>query len=206
MNPVAPCHCEERSDKAISTSPHPSTPPSLPPLIGEGRGEVGGSEGGVFDALAAIWQTARRIAFLGVGSPLRADDSVGLYLVAEFEQALPASPHRELRFYLGESAPENFTGVIREFAPTHLIICDAAKMDASPGTFAIIEPEKIGGVSFTTHTLPLKILVDYFIATTGCQVTIIGVQPKSLDFAHPLSPEVKAAADRFVHDLKKRLS
>ena len=190
MNQTLWRHGEERRDEA----PHPCPSPKL----GEGTG-------GVIDALAAIWQTGRKIAFLGVGSPLRGDDAVGLYLVAELEKCLPPAPERELRFYSGESAPENFTGEIRRFAPTHLILCDAARMDAPPGTFAVIDPASIGGVSFTTHTLPLKIIVDYLIATTGCQVTIIGIQPHNLEFACPLSPAVKAGADHFVDAFEQRI-
>lgn len=159
----------------------------------------------VIECLAAIWQSSRKIAFLGVGSPVRSDDSVGLYVVSELEKCLADDPTRELRFYLGESAPENFSGEIRNFAPTHTIIFDAANMGTSPGTFAVIDPETIGGVSFATHMLPLKILVNYFIATTGCQIAVIGVQPKNLEFGESLSPEIKAAADALIAALNARL-
>jgi Ni,Fe-hydrogenase maturation factor len=54
----------------------------------------------VVDCLTAIWQTGRKIAFLGIGSSLRGDDAVGLYLVTALEKHLGISPERELQFYV----------------------------------------------------------------------------------------------------------
>ena len=152
----------------------------------------------VIDCLKADIQSGTKVVFLGVGSPLRADDSVGLYIVGEFKNRLPARPGQEIRFFLGESAPENFSGEIRNFATTHLVIVDAADMGEKPGTMRIIEPEKIGGTSFSTHMLPLKMLTDYVVMTTGCRVTIIGIQPLDLEFGNPLTDVVKQAADEFL--------
>lgn len=146
-----------------------------------------------------------RIAILGVGSPLRADDSVGLYIVTELMARLKTDSKQEFRFYLGESAPENFTGEIRSFEPTHLLIFDAAEQDEIPGTFALIAPNQIGGTSFSTHMLPLKMLTDYLSITTGCAVLVVGIQPKYLEFAEPLSTVVKDAADRFIDLFTKAL-
>jgi hydrogenase 3 maturation protease len=153
--------------------------------------------------LADLLKSKRRIVFLGVGSPLRADDSVGLYIVSELEKRLKAEPEQEFRFYLGEAAPENFSGEIRHFGPDLVLIFDAAEMDLEPGVITIIEQENIGGISFCTHMLPLKILANYLTACTGCQVTVVGVQPKLLEFAWPLTQEVKAGAEQLIKELLK---
>ena len=89
-----------------------------------------------------------KVVFLGVGSPLRADDSVGLYIVNELMTRFTPGLDQEFRFYLGESAPENFSGEIRNFGTTHLMIVDAAELGKAPGTLQIIEPDRIGGTSF----------------------------------------------------------
>jgi hydrogenase 3 maturation protease len=157
----------------------------------------------VIDHLISNIQSGCRIAFLGVGSPLRADDSVGLYVVKELMRCLKPETGKELRFYLGESAPENFTGEIRDFRPTHLIIFDAAELGEEPGDFKIIEREAIGGVSFSTHMLPLKMLTDYVVMTTGCEVVIVGVQPENLEFGGEMSEVVKKAAKEFVEEFVK---
>jgi hydrogenase 3 maturation protease len=152
----------------------------------------------VVDQLIDRLKGGRKIAFLGVGSPLRADDSVGLYIVTELEQRLKSDAETEYLFFLGESAPENFSGAIRSQTPSHVVIFDAAEMGKEPGVLTLIEPEQIGGVSFSTHMLPLKILTDYLVKTIDCKIVVIGMQPKLLEFAYPFTPVIKAAADRFI--------
>jgi hydrogenase 3 maturation protease len=147
-----------------------------------------------------LLQGARKIAFLGVGSPLRADDSIGLYIVSELEKRLKPDLTREYLFFLGESAPENFSGAIRSQMPSHVIIFDAAELGKESGAFSLIEPEQISGTSFSTHMLPLKILIDYLIKTVGCEVIVVGVQPKLLEFGYSITSEVKTAANRFIKE------
>ena len=151
--------------------------------------------------LAALWQASRKIVFLGVGSPLRADDSVGLYIVEQLQNTLTIPPDKEVHFFLGESAPENFSGEIRKICPDTLVIVDAANVGTEPGTALLIDREEIGGVSFSTHMLPLKILTDYLVTTTGCQVLVVGIQPKLLEFAYPISDQVKSAAEQIIKSI-----
>lgn len=139
-----------------------------------------------------------KVAFLGVGSPLRADDSVGLYIVNKLASRLTPHAGQELRFYLGESAPENFSGEIRNFGTTHLVVIDAADMSEAPGTMRIIEQDQIGGTSFSTHMMPLKMLTDYLVMATGCKVFVLGIQPQSLAFGQLISEPVQKAADQFL--------
>ncbi len=159
----------------------------------------------VVNELVNLLQDSEKIVFLGVGSPLRADDSIGLYIVNELEKQIKKNAKRECFFYLGESAPENFSGMIRSQSPSHVVIIDAAEMGREPGFFTLIAPEQIEGVSFSTHMLPLKILIDYLKKTIACQVIVVGVQPKLLEFGYPETPEVKNAADRFISGICDKL-
>jgi hydrogenase maturation protease HycI len=152
----------------------------------------------IADRLSECLRGGRKIAFLGVGSPLRADDSIGLYIVSELEKRLKPDSSSEYLFFLGESAPENFSGAIRSQSPSHLVIFDAAEMGKTPGEFNLIESEQIGGTSFSTHMLPLAILTDYLIKTVHCQVIVVGVQPKLLEFGYSITPELKTAAEGFM--------
>jgi hydrogenase 3 maturation protease len=152
----------------------------------------------IIDRLATVWRDGGKLVFLGVGNPLRADDSVGLFIVEELEQKLGTVTGKELRFFLGESAPENFSGAIREFAPTYVIVFDAAEFEEAPGSSRLIEQAEIGGVSFSTHMLPLNILANYLTATAGCQVVVVGIQPKLLEFGYPMTGVVKKAAEQLV--------
>ncbi len=138
----------------------------------------------------------KRLAILGVGSDLRGDDAVGMLIA----QALkPSSRNAKsgvaLRTFLGCTAPENLTGEIKAFVPTHLLIIDAADMGCAPGAARLFETsDQREGISFSTHRMPLKILSDYLCTFFPCCVIILGVQPKNLTFGSAPSKEVKSAA------------
>jgi hydrogenase 3 maturation protease len=115
---------------------------------------------------------------LGVGSELRGDDIAGMVAAEVIQEA----KHPKIQVFLGATAPENFTGEIKRYNPTHLFIIEAADTSATPGTIDLISPEVVGGVSFSTHMMPLKIMVDYVKQSIDCNTWIVGIQPKVLKF------------------------
>jgi hydrogenase 3 maturation protease len=129
------------------------------------------------------------VVVLGVGSPLRSDDSAGLRLAALVTRAALPGVHA----IEAGPAPENCTAEVRRLCPSHLVIVDAADLGEPPGTIRLIAPELIGSTSFGTHGLPLGVVADYLRSEVGCRVVVVGVQPKSLAFGEELSPEVEAA-------------
>jgi hydrogenase 3 maturation protease len=94
---------------------------------------------------------------------------------------------------LGHTAPENVTGEIRTFAPSHVLFVDAAEFGAAPGSVRIFESADIGGMTSSTHTLPLAVIADYLTGELGCRVLFLGLQPKGVEFGERLSEEVAAA-------------
>ena len=96
-------------------------------------------------ALKQKLNNARRVAVLGVGSELRGDDIAGLLAAQQIEKTITEQTILpEVRVFIGETAPENLTGEIKKFQPTHLIIIDAADLNKEPGHIEIMEPETIG--------------------------------------------------------------
>ena len=149
---------------------------------------------------------AQRVAILGVGSELRGDDVAGLLAAQQIEKTITkqtTSP--EVRVFIGETAPENLTGEIKKFQPTHLIIIDAAEFHKEPGHIEIMEPETIGGTSFCTHSLPLKIVIGYLLESFKFQAIIIGIQPKTLTFGAQPTKKVVAAAKHIAETITKLL-
>jgi hydrogenase 3 maturation protease len=156
---------------------------------------------------------AARIAVLGVGSDLRADDAAGLLVAQRIQEAggqrtddrrqttedravlRPPSSVVRLEVFLGGTAPENLTGEIKRFSPTHLVIIDAADLNAEPGAITLMDPDGIGGTTFCTHSLPLKVMIDYLLDSFQCHVAIVGIQPKSLEVGAPVSQEVRDAVE-----------
>ena len=150
---------------------------------------------------------AKKVALLAVGSELRGDDAAGILVGKHLSEAPQKNQQqRQFKVFFGDTAPENLTGEIKKFQPTHLIIVDAADSAAKPGKITLIEPEESGGVSFCTHKLPLKILVDYLSWSLACcQIIIIGIQPEKLDFGAPLSKKVQASAIQVAKMIKEIL-
>lgn len=120
----------------------------------------------------------------------------------------PGAGDPRLGVHLGSSAPENCTGPIREQAPSHLVIIDAAHLGAEPGAVTLLEREQITGVSFCTHALPLNVIVD-FIAASNPQlvdVLLIGIQPQSMGFDEPLTPLIEETAQYVAKALREALA
>jgi hydrogenase 3 maturation protease len=148
---------------------------------------------------------AKRVAVLGIGSDLRQDDAAGILVAAQLDKAAKKKKNPYgFKAYLGETAPENLTGEIKRYKPTHLIIVDTIDIKEKPGTILLLSPEMVAsGISFSTHKLPAEVLVNYFMSSFKCQVMIIGIQPGSLDFDKIPSKDVKGAAKEVSAAIKK---
>jgi hydrogenase 3 maturation protease len=114
---------------------------------------------------------------------------------------------RRVKIFLGETAPENLTGEIKRFRPSHLVVIDAAEAGHKPGHLSLIEVSAIGsGGALSTHNLPISVLTDYLQKDTGCQVLVLGIQPASIHFGAEPTAAVLAAAERLAAALAAALS
>lgn len=134
---------------------------------------------------------AKRVALIGVGSDLRGDDAAGIRVAEELEKKVKSAA---FKVFIGATAPENLTGEIKKFKPTHLIIVDAVNASLKPGAVFLLNSKDVGeGVSFSTHKMPVRVMIDYLNKSSGCESVIIGIQPKSVEFGKPLSKSVLSA-------------
>ena len=67
----------------------------------------------------------------------------------------------DIRVVSGGEAPENFTGAIRAFAPSHVILLDAVDHGLAPGTAFLADEQSIAVGDMTSHHLPLKLLMRF---------------------------------------------
>ena len=141
---------------------------------------------------------ADRIAVLGIGSTLRADDASGMLAAESLKRILSKRKTRiPVKIFFGETAPENLTGEIKKFKPAHIILIDTLDGGKKAGSVYLFKPEEVAeGASFSTHKIPAKILTDYLTASCGCKTTIIGIQPKTVDFGKAISGSVKSSAKK----------
>ncbi len=142
---------------------------------------------------------------LGIGNTLNSDDGVGVYIAERISKHLKKTlkkPHKVEGYELQReivaincgTTPENYTSVIKRHHPDKLIVVDAADMGLKPGSCRIVAPEKIGVMHISTHNIPLSVFASY--VREYCQdITLIGIQPDTMDIGTALSSAVKKSGD-----------
>lgn len=135
---------------------------------------------------------------LTVGNDMMGDDAAGP-LLAQMLQSSPADGWEVLD---GGSVPENYVYKIREAAPEHVLIVDAADMELPTGQVRLIDKDQVGGLFLmTTHSLPLNYLMES-LGEFVPRVEMIGIQPDVVAFGCPMSAQVKSAVERVYQWLK----
>jgi len=128
---------------------------------------------------------------LTVGNELMGDDAAGPLLA----RLLQRSPLESWPVIDGRSSPENYMHQARAWQPETAIIVDAADMGLEPGEIRLLSHDDIVNQFFmTTHDLPLTFLMEALQEITP-QVYMIGIQPKVVAFAYPMSAEVARAVE-----------
>ena len=147
--------------------------------------------------LTQAFTDAQKIAILGIGNDLKADDGIGPYIIDQLQNQTPA--HIEL--INASTVPENFISHLLESRPHLILLIDAALMQAEPGTIKLIDKDTIGGVAFSSHQLPLTFFIEYLENNITTTVLILGIQPLTDEFTLPLSEPVQQAANEIITTL-----
>jgi len=143
---------------------------------------------------------AQRIGLLGVGSELRGDDVAGILVAKSLAKKIKS---RRFKVFLGQTAPENLTGEIKKFKPTHLLIIDAADMGKKSGSVTILCAKDIAGATFSTHRLPVKLIAGYLSCSISCDTIILGIHPESFVFGKLPSQKIKKTAEKLSRILEE---
>jgi hydrogenase 3 maturation protease len=153
--------------------------------------------------LSAQLRGAKKIFVLGIGMIWKGDDRLGVALARSLAKKLPAEP--DIRVVNGGEAPENFTGSIRAFSPSHVILLDAVDHGLEPGTAFLADERSIAVGDMTSHHLPLRLLMRFIGNSIPCRVILIGVQPQTLLPGNRLSAPVKKTLPPLAEFLAKFL-
>jgi hydrogenase 3 maturation protease len=119
----------------------------------------------------------------------KSDDRLGVALAQALAKKLPAGP--DIRIVSGGEAPENFTGAIRAFFPSHVLLLDAVDHGLEPGTVFLADERSITVGDMTSHHLPLRLLMRFLGSSIPCRVILVGVQPQTLLPGNKLSSPLK---------------
>ena len=151
----------------------------------------------------------KKIGVIGIGSPLRRDDGIGIVLLEQLQNKKHTLP-KGIELIDGGTGGMNLLHVLARFDTVLLI--DAVDFQGKPGetrmfTLEEIQSKKIP-VTVSTHnpdflnvlrlSKELNELPDHFF--------IYGVQPKDISFGVGLTSELKKTMDVILHHLHQELT
>jgi len=145
---------------------------------------------------------AKKVVVVGVGNPLRKDDSVGGYIAKKLKEALCS---KTVDIIECETVPENYLGVIERLKPSHILVIDAATAGLEPGGFFLTELSEVRGLAISSHNIPLSVFAEYVKRTTGAKVVLLGIQPEKIELGGGLTGKVKETAHEIVSILVRVL-
>jgi hydrogenase 3 maturation protease len=134
-----------------------------------------------------------RLAVLGVGNVSKGDDAAGVRAAEALAALVARKACPRLKIFVTYEAPENFTGAVRAFKPSHVLVIDTAAAGFSPGTVFLVDPATISHDEISTHRTPLSTLAAFLEETVGCRVVILGMEPEDFAPGISLRPSVQAA-------------
>ena len=145
-----------------------------------------------------------RVAVVGVGNVARGDDAAGA-LAARDLLAGPGPLPAKALVVAAAAVPENFTGVVRAFAPDPPVTVDSAAAGRPPGAVFLLDPADVADEDVSTHRMPLTRLARYIRETMDCRVLILGIEPSSFEEGAPVSPAVGRAVRRIIAVIRSAL-
>jgi hydrogenase maturation protease len=139
------------------------------------------------------------VLVLGAGNILLSDEGIGVRVVEALQERYQVPECVELLD--GGTCGMDLLDVIAE--RDHLIIVDAVNTGSPPGTLVRLHDGQIPAV-FRTKSSPHQLGLQDVLALLGLletaprHVTVIGVQPESLDLGLALTPTIAARLDALV--------
>jgi hydrogenase 3 maturation protease len=135
----------------------------------------------------------KKIVVLSIGNEIKGDDALGPIMAQKASKLF--DKNENITIFDGGTVPENYTGLIRNENPTHIILVDAVDMKKEPGYIRIVEKEEIANYNISTHAMPLSFLIKYMETTVDAQIILVGIQPKNMELAEKISKEVEKSIE-----------
>ncbi|MFX1367422.1 MAG: hydrogenase maturation protease [Promethearchaeota archaeon] len=145
------------------------------------------------DGLRNFIRGAKKVAILGIGNDLRTDDGLGLHVINGL-----TTRHPDILIENVGSVPEAFAHSLGEFGAERIIMIDAADMQKPAGHIELVTKDRIGGITLSTHRMPLSILMQYLEQQTEGHTILLAVQPLSILFGEGLTPEIQNVVEKII--------
>lgn len=137
--------------------------------------------------------TAPRIAVLGLGNLMRADDALGMIAIQRFRM----DPRRSPSVLLVEGGTLGLDLLHPLDGVTHLLAIDAIEAGAAPGTLLRFAGPDLDSLPIgkSVHLLGFSDLLGAMRLTGSAprEVVVLGIQPQTIDWGTELTAPVAAA-------------
>ena len=141
------------------------------------------------DLKTLMLEKDKKVLFVGIGNVLKTDDGVGVYISSGIKSSSSVSS------LTVEVSLENYIGKINSIDPDILVLIDCVDMKSAPGTYKLMDVNKIQDLTFNTHNISLKRISEFF----KMPVFLLGIQPEKLIFGENISYLVKEEADKIIN-------
>lgn len=125
-----------------------------------------------------------RVCIVGVGNRGRGDDGAGPCVIDACAQTANGA------WVDAGMTLENHLGQIAESKPESVLIIDAVAFGGFAGECRLLNASALDPVVLSTHAGSLGLLSEYLAGRTGAQVSVLAIQPESINSREGLSDSV----------------
>jgi len=149
----------------------------------------------MFKDLASFLSGFTRLAVIGIGSDIRGDDGIGIYVTDRLKKH-NRDPRIDILF--GGITPENLTGKLKRSRPSHVLMIDAFHDRNAVSDIMLLDPAAADGLDFSTHAFSLGTLAKYIEAEIGSKVMVLGIKAGDLRFGEKISGAVVESGKKVI--------
>ncbi len=148
-----------------------------------------------FSQLSEILNGSTSVNLVGIGNPIKQDDSVGLKVISELLRVLGPTPTPRLTIHEPSMSPERTMSRLASKGE-RVVVLDAVEANREAGAIvcARLNDTKFG--FFATHNMPLRLVPG--LGDASADAYVVGIQPESVDVGEGLSESVRASSRRLI--------
>jgi len=146
-----------------------------------------------------------KLIVLGTGNALKADDAAGLLVANLLDKSLNRFQKSRIKVLRAYEIIDLYLKKIKRIKPSHLIIIDAIDSGRKPGSIITIRldpvkkrKKKVGGNFYN--------FLEKLSAASSCKIYLMGIQPETLDFGHPITPVIKQSCRQITEFITQLVS
>lgn len=135
-----------------------------------------------------------RIAIVGIGNLMKADDGAGMIIAAALKEQLADFP--EIKTYETGTTPENHLAPIVAFKPEIIYLVDSADFSGEAGEFQLFPAHQVKSQGFSTHAISISLVIQFLKLQTKAEIFLLAIQPEEISAREGLSERVKTGTDK----------